>query len=73
METLDILQLVLLLALLVAVAILLFSLRTWRHFHDKRDEDEATLKNELRLGRDRVSGHSRNALSRQLSRRMASG
>ena len=70
METLDILQLVLLLALLVAVAILLFSLRAWRHLHDKRDEDEATKKNELRLGRDRVSGHSRNALSRQLSRRM---
>ena len=73
METLDVLQIVLLLGLLVAVAILLFSLRIWRHLHDKRDEDEATKKNELRLGSDRVSSHPRNAPIRKLSRRMASG
>ena len=73
MEIVDFLQLVLLLSLLVAVAILLFNFRALCHSHDKLVEDEATIENELRLGPGRVASHPRNAPIRQLARRLASG
>ena len=72
MEIVDFLQLVLLLGLLIAVAILLFSFHATRRLHEKRDEDEATKRNELRSGPDRVASLPRNAPIRQLARRLAS-
>ena len=50
MEIVDFLQLFLLLGLLVAVAILLFSFRAFRHSHDQHDDVETTNVNRPRLG-----------------------
>ena len=73
MEIVDFLQLVLLLGLLVAVAILLFSLRAARRSAGKHDKDELSGKNRLRMAPNRAVHRPRNALNRQLDRRLAGG
>ncbi len=73
MEIVDFLQLILLLCLLVAVAILLISLRSTRRSDDNHDEDESSKKNQLRLATMRAFHRPRNALNRQLDRRLAGG
>lgn len=73
MEIVDFLQLVLLLGLLVAVAILLYSLRAARRSDDKQDKDEVSKMNQLRLAPKRAVLRLRNALNRELDRRLASG
>jgi len=73
MEIVEFLQLVLLLSLLAAVAIMLISLRAARRFDDKRDKDEASRRNQLHLAPNRAVYRPRNDLSRQLDRRLASG
>lgn len=55
MEIIELLQSVLLLGLLVAVAILLFSLRTNHLSHDKRDRDGASRENRSRISPDRAA------------------
>ena len=72
MEIVGFLQLVILLGLLVAVAILLFSLRPIRRLQDKPDKDEAS-KHQLRLRPERAVPRPRNALNRQSVRRLAGG
>ena len=73
MEIVDFLQLVFLLGLLVAVAILLSSLRATRRFQDKPDKDEASQKNQLHLNPERAVPRPRNSLNRQPARRLAGG
>ena len=73
MEIVDFLQLVLLLGLLAAVAILLFSLRAARRLNDKNERDDASNGSELRLAPARALHRPRNELNRQLDRRLASG
>lgn len=73
MEIVDFLQLVLLLGLLAAVAILLFSLRAARRLNDQHEKDDASKKSQLRLAPARALHRPRNAPNRQLDRRLASG
>lgn len=73
MEIVDFLQLVLLLGLLAAVAILLSSLRAARRLNDKNDEDEASNRNQLRLAPARAVNRPRSALNRGLDGRLARG
>ena len=73
MELVDFLQIVILLGLLVAVVILLFSFRSIRRLQDKPDKDEASKKNQLRLSPNRTASRPRNALNRQPARRLAGG
>ena len=73
MEIVEFLQLVLLLGLLAVVTILLISLRAARRFDDKRDKDEASRRNQLRLAPNRAVHRPRNDLSRQLDKRLATG
>ena len=54
MEIVGFLQFVILLGLLVAVAILLFSLRAIRRLQDKPDKDEASQKHQLRSRPERA-------------------
>lgn len=73
MEIIDFLQLVLLLALLAAVAILLFCLRTKQRLQDRLDKDDVSKKNHERFTRARAVPRSRNVLNRQPARRLAGG
>lgn len=73
MEIVDFLQLVLLLSLLVAVAILQNSLRAARRFDDRPDIEKVSEKNPSCLAHNRTFRRSRNDLNRQLDRRLASG
>ncbi|MCY3901483.1 MAG: hypothetical protein OXI52_06945 [Caldilineaceae bacterium] len=73
MEIIEFLQLVLLLGLLAAVTVLLVSLGATRRFDDKRDKDEESRRNQLRLAPNRAVHRPRNDLSRELDRRLASG
>ena len=73
MEIVDFLQLVLLLGLLAAVAILLISLRAGRRSNDKREKDDASKRNQMRPGPARALHRPRNDLNRQLDRRLAGG
>lgn len=73
MEIVDFLQLVLLLGLLAAVAILLISLRAARRPNDKQDNDVPSKKNQMRSAPARALHRPRNDLSRQMDRRLASG
>ena len=73
MEIVEFLQLVLLLGLLAAVTVLLISLRATRRFGNRRDKDEVSKRNQLRLTPDRAVRRPRNDLDRLLDRRLASG
>ncbi len=73
MEMVDFLQLVILLGLLAAVAILLFSLRAARRLNDKGEKDDASKRNQLRLGPARALNRPRNALNRKLDRHLVGG
>ena len=73
MEIVEFLQLVLLLGLLAAVTVLLISLRATRRFDNRRDKDEVSKRNQLRLTPDRAVFRPRNDLDRLLDRRLASG
>jgi len=73
MEIVDFLQLVLLLGLLAAVAILLISLRAARRPDDKQEKGDASKKSQLRLAPARALHRPRNHLNRQMDRRLAGG
>ena len=73
MDIVELLQLVLLLVLLAVVTFMLLSLRAARRNDDKRDKDEASRRNQLRLAPNRAAHRPRNDLSRRLDRRLASG
>ena len=73
MEIIDSLQLVFLLGLLAAVAILLISLRAARRSAGKHDKDELSEKNQSRLASNRAVHRPRSALNRQLDKRLAGG
>lgn len=73
MEIVDSLQLVLLLGLLVSVAILLVSFRASRRSAGKHLKHELSEKNRSRLAPNRAVHRPRNALNRQLDRRLAGG
>ena len=65
MEIVELLQLALLLGLLLAVGLLLISIRRTHRLRDMRDRDEATHKEELRLHRNRARRLLRNEPTRQ--------
>ena len=73
MEIVEFLQLVLLLGLLAAVTVLLISLRATRCFDNRRDKNEVSKRNQLRLTPDRAVRRPRNDLDPLLDRRLASG
>ncbi len=73
MEIVDFLQLVLLLGLLAAVAILLISLRAARQPNDKQEKDVASKRNQSRSAPARTLHRPRNDLNRQMDRRLVSG